>query len=99
MNKESYSAAEAARILGVSIPTLKRMADDGELESFRTTGGHLRILAESLEGFQHGNNNHPRPPRTVQPSPVLTSCRERVEEYVLEAQEWKAKRELQRLKA
>ena len=98
MDKESYPAAEAARILGVSIPTLKSMVADGDLESFKTTGGHLRILAESLEAFQHGNSNHPNR-RTVQPSTVLTNRRERVEELGLEAQELRAKREIAKLRA
>ena len=46
---ESLSASEAAALLGVSIPTLKRMVAEGRLESFRTPGGHLRILAESVD--------------------------------------------------
>lgn len=97
MDKESYSAAEAARILGVSIPTLKSIVADGDLESFKTTGGHLRILAESVEAFQHGNNNHTSRP-TVQPSTVLMNRRERVQELGLEAQELRAQRDLSKLR-
>ena len=46
---ESFSASEAAALLRVSIPTLKRMVGEGRLESFRTPGGHLRILAASVD--------------------------------------------------
>ena len=52
MESVSYSAAEAARLLRVSIPTLKRMCDAGEIPCFRTPGGHLRIPADGLKNFQ-----------------------------------------------
>jgi len=93
MPSESYSVAEAARILGVSIPTLKRMSADGQLEGFRTPGGHLRIVAESIQALREQ-----RPP-SRQPSSVLTNRRERVEELALEAQELRAKREITKLQA
>ncbi|MEM9826600.1 MAG: helix-turn-helix domain-containing protein [Planctomycetota bacterium] len=39
----------AAARLGVSESTVKRMCDEGILGSIRTSGGHRRILSESLE--------------------------------------------------
>ncbi|HEV2495231.1 MAG TPA: helix-turn-helix domain-containing protein [Terriglobia bacterium] len=92
---ESCSAAEAARLLGVSIPTLKRMAADGQLESFRTPGGHLRILAESIEAVRE-HRQQPRPLRDA--SPLLHNRRERLEELTLDAQELRARRELAKLR-
>ncbi len=97
MNDESYSVSEAARKLGVSIPTLKRMVADGELHSFTTPGGHLRVRAESIVELREGN--HKRSTRPAPPSSVLTNRRERVEELGLEAQELRAKREIAKLKA
>ena len=91
----SYSVSEAAPVLGVSIPTLKRMAAEGRLESFRTPGGHLRILAESVEAVRDHRQTQPRPVRDA--SPVLQNRRERLEELTLEAQEHRARRELARL--
>jgi excisionase family DNA binding protein len=92
----SYSVSEAAVVLGVSIPTLKRMAAEGRLESFRTPGGHLRILAESVEAVREHRQSQPRPVRDA--SPVLQNRRERLEELTLEAQEHRAKRELAKLR-
>lgn len=94
MPSESYSVSKAARILGVSIPTLKRMAEDRELETFRTPGGHLRIAGESLESLRQ-----PKQARaTREPSPVLANRRERVEELALEAQELRAQRDIEKLR-
>ena len=92
----SYSVSEAATALGVSIPTLKRMATEGRVESFRTPGGHLRILAESVEAVRDHRQSQPRPVRDA--SPVLQNRRERLEELTLEAQEHRARRELVRLR-
>lgn len=92
---ESYSASEAAALLGVSIPTLKRMVAEGRLESFRTPGGHVRILAESVAAVRECRGERLRPVRDA--SPVLQNRRERLEELTLEAQEMRAKRELVRL--
>jgi len=51
-----YRLGQAARVLGVSVDTVRRYADRGRLESSRTPGGqrlsdgaHLAQLAESLE--------------------------------------------------
>lgn len=92
---ESYSASEAAALLGVSTPTLKRMVAEGRLESFRTPGGHVRILAESIESVRERRSERIRPVRDA--SPVLQNRRERLEELTLEAQEVRAKRELAKL--
>ena len=92
---ESISASEAAALLGVSIPTLKRMVAEGRLESFRTPGGHLRILAESVDTLRESKRERFRPVRDA--SPVLQNRRERLEELTLEAQEIRAKRELAKL--
>ncbi len=82
-------------MLGVSIPTLKRMAADGHVEGFRTPGGHLRIVAESIEAIRE-QRPQVRPVRD--PSPVLQNRRERLEELTLDVQELRAKRELERLR-
>ncbi|HEV2177396.1 MAG TPA: excisionase family DNA-binding protein [Terriglobia bacterium] len=92
----SYSVSEAAAALGVSTPTVKRMVAEGQLESYRTPGGHLRILAESIEAMREGKQRQPRPVRDA--SPVLQNRREQLEELTLETQEFRAKRELERLR-
>src|SRR5205809_55728 len=92
---ESCSVSEAARLLGVSIPTAKRMAADGQLEAFRTPGGHLRIVAESIEALREQGQ---RPRLVREASLVLHNRRERLEELTIEAQELRARRELEKLR-
>ena len=82
-------------MLGVSTPTLKRMVAEGRLESFRTPGGHVRILAESIGAMRERRTERIRPVRDA--SPVLQNRRERLEELTLEAQEVRARRELEKL--
>lgn len=94
---DSHSASDAAALLGVSVPTLKRMVRDGTLEGFHTPGGHLRVLAESIEAVREQRQTRPRPVREA--SPVLQNRRERLEELTLEAQEHRARRELEKLRA
>lgn len=94
MASQSYTLSEAARVLRVSVPTLKRMIHAEELQVFRTPGNHVRVTAESLERVQEGRPL--RPAREV--SPVLQNRRERVEELGLEAQELRAGRDLRQLR-
>jgi len=68
------------------------MAADGQVEGFRTPGGHLRILAQSIQDVRE-QRQHPRPVREA--SPVLLNRRERLEELVLQTQELRAKGELE----
>jgi excisionase family DNA binding protein len=94
MQSASYSTAEAARLLRVSIPTLKRMCETGDIPYFKTPGGHLRIPAEGLKSMQGKAGGS----TTSTPSGVLQSRRERVEELNLEGQELRAQRELRKLR-
>ena len=93
---DSCSVSEAASLLGVSIPTLKRMVADGQIEGFRTPGGHLRILSESIQELREGRKAQASPIR--EPSSVLRDRRERLEELVLESQELRARREVEKLR-
>jgi len=88
--------SEAVAVLHMSIPTIKRMVAEGQLEAYRTPGGHLRILAESAQAVREGRQGQTRPVRDA--SPVLHNRRERLEELTLEAQELRAKRELEKLR-
>jgi len=94
MADESYTLSGAANVLGVSVPTLRRIVAQKRISAFRTPGGHLRITSESLSRYQSGTNS----PMSREPSPVLTNRRERIEELALEAQEYRAKRELEKLR-
>ena len=48
----SYTTLDAARILDLSMSTVQRMADDGQLPSFRTPGGYRRIDAGAVEEYR-----------------------------------------------
>jgi excisionase family DNA binding protein len=89
---QSVPVSEAARLTGFSVRTVKRMCAAGQLGSFRTPGGHVRVRREDLERFL----------RQASPAPILTSSalqtrRERIEELALEAQERRAMREIRKL--
>ena len=45
------SISEAARVLGVSLSTVRRWSDAGVLPSYRTPGGQRRYSREQLESF------------------------------------------------
>jgi excisionase family DNA binding protein len=42
---------EASRVLGVDVTTLRRWADAGEIQAFRTPGGHRRFTDADLATF------------------------------------------------
>lgn len=71
------------------------MVADGHIGGFKTSGGHHRIVAESIESLRE-HRGQPRPVRGA--SSVLESRRETLEELTLEAQEMRAKREIERLR-
>jgi excisionase family DNA binding protein len=64
----SYSTADVARRLGVSIPTVQRWVDLGHLKAWKTVGGHRRIEAESAERLFR-SQEHP----THAPPPIPLS--------------------------
>lgn len=51
----------ASKLLGVSESTVRRWADAGEVRSFRTRGGHRRILEEDLRQMVAGTTNSGTP--------------------------------------
>ena len=48
----TYSSREAADILDLSQSTVQRMADDGQLPSFRTPGGFRRLDAGAVQDYR-----------------------------------------------
>ena len=42
------TVAEAPRVLGVSIDTIRRWADEGRIESYRTPGNQRRIILDTI---------------------------------------------------
>ena len=55
------SSGSASHLLGVSESTVRRWADGGEIKSYRTGGGHRRLLRSDIEDFLR---NGPQSPST-----------------------------------
>ena len=66
---ELLRLAEAAKLVGVSYPTLKQWIYKGKIRSVKTAGGHHRIPREEVERLTGGTTKTTkhRPP---QPKPV-----------------------------
>ena len=46
-----YKITEASKYLGVSINTLKTLANNGKIKSFKTSGEHRRFRQEDLDSY------------------------------------------------
>jgi len=46
-----FTSSQAARYLGVSLATIRRWADAGHLDCYRTPGGQRRFSREQLDAF------------------------------------------------
>lgn len=44
--------AQAARLLGVGVSTVQRLADSGGIPSMRTPGGHRRFRRSDLDAYR-----------------------------------------------
>jgi excisionase family DNA binding protein len=51
--RDTFTTAQAARLLGVSVATVVNWIDDGRLRAHKTPGGHRRISREDLVSFAH----------------------------------------------
>lgn len=49
---DTYSTIEVARMLGMAVRSVQMMVDRGELQAWKTPGGHRRILRESVERWR-----------------------------------------------
>lgn len=97
MGRESYTVREASQALGLSVPTVIRMCEEGTLQHFVSPGGHRRIPSESIAAVRTSGRS--RSSTGSLPSSVLQNRRERLEELALDAQEIRARRELEKLHA
>lgn len=69
LDKEVFTTFEAADICNANVSTIKNWIDRGELDAFKTPGGHHRIEQRELDAFlnRHG-----------MPNPFATRKRKRI---------------------
>lgn len=64
--EEKYvSTREAAKLIGVSLRTAQLMVERGELQAWKTSGGHRRILLDSVKSYLTGRENRPAVPEKL----------------------------------
>lgn len=51
-DSEDFTTLEVARLLGMSVRSVQLMVDRGELEAWKTPGGHRRIARASVEQWR-----------------------------------------------
>lgn len=74
-----YSTMEVARLLGMAVRSVQLMVDRGELEAWKTPGGHRRISRSSVDAWRTRRGAPMPEQRTVaQPDAAPTSGRRRV---------------------
>ena len=60
--QEDFSTREVAQRLGMAVRSVQLMVDRGELQAWRTPGGHRRILRASLDAWLTGRGLAPTKP-------------------------------------
>ena len=60
------STLEVARVLGLAVRSVQLMVDRGELEAWKTPGGHRRISRQSVASWREGNRKPALPPKSSQ---------------------------------
>lgn len=75
--KQFYSVADAAGLLGVTPLTVRRYIYRGLLKSFPTPGGHHRIAAHALKAL-HGDNRIPARAKTYAGEQTLLTLMSRL---------------------
>lgn len=64
--EEKYvSTREAAKLIGVSLRTAQLMVERGELQAWKTSGGHRRILLDSVKTYLSGREHRPAVPEKL----------------------------------
>lgn len=70
---EDCSTRDVARVLGLAVRSVQLMVDRGELEAWKTPGGHRRIARASVERWINQRHGHAAMPlvETVAPAAVV----------------------------
>ena len=69
--RDDCSSIEAARLLGLAVRSVQLMVDRGELEAWKTPGGHRRISRASINAWIERRQNRPaEAPRDAATAPA-----------------------------
>jgi excisionase family DNA binding protein len=60
--RDDVTTIEAARLLGLAVRSVQLMVDRGDLQAWKTPGGHRRISRESLDRWRAGDRPAPAAP-------------------------------------
>jgi excisionase family DNA binding protein len=72
--RDTFSTLEVARLLGMAVRSVQMMVDRGELDAWKTPGGHRRISRDSVERWREARRSGP----TKAPAPRSASAARRV---------------------
>lgn len=61
VSEEYCGTTYAARVLGLSVATVQALVESGELQAWKTSGGHRRIAMRSLASFMQQQGVEPAP--------------------------------------
>jgi len=70
---DHITTLEAARLLGLAVRSIQLMVDRGELQAWKTPGGHRRILRASIERWRQGDRQAVRAGTAAATSPANTN--------------------------
>jgi len=71
--RNDVTTIEAARLLGLAVRSVQLMVDRGDLQAWKTPGGHRRISRESLDRWRAGDRPAPVAPGAADAAGVLPS--------------------------
>jgi len=61
IQKSFCTTREAAALLGVSVGTVQLWVETGLLQAWKTSGGHRRVLRDSIKSLLHKDSDGPSP--------------------------------------
>jgi excisionase family DNA binding protein len=70
---DDYSTLEVARLLGMAVRSVQMMVDRGELEAWKTPGGHRRISRASVERWRATRQHRGAAPRPAPSDGAVTA--------------------------
>lgn len=75
---ENLKPKDAAKLIGISYPTIKQWIYDGKIKSIKTPGGHHRIPASEVERLSGNKPEKPATRKSGMAMPELISVRNRL---------------------